>query len=170
MVRKSYCTSMNYASLVNDFQNILSHSHFAVCFKACDALSMLSHSIGETLNVNLRPLLILVTILAKDKKLTKWVNDWLDSFFGNILSFDHVVAKDNSLSSILNEKKEKNTVVRQTSWEFLLRRIQRYSRGAISLGHVKSTARLCSDALKDSDAKIRKICLTTLNIFLTFKY
>ena len=160
---------MNYASLVNHLKHILSHSHCVVCSKDFDALSMLSHGIGKTLNVNLRPLLTLVPILSKDKKLTKWVNDWFDSFFGNILSF-HVVANDNSLSSLLNKKKKKNVVVRQTSLEFLLRRIQRCSRGAISIGHVKSTARLCSDALKDSDAKIRKICLTTLNIFLTFKY
>ena len=80
------------------------------------------------------------------------------------------MANDNSLSSLLNNKKKKNVVARQTYLKFLLRRIRWCSRGAISLGHVKSTARLCSDALKDSDAKIRKVCLTTLTIFLPFKY
>ena len=60
----------------------------------------------------------------------------------------------------------KNAIVRQISLEFLLRRMQQYSRGVISLGHMKSTARLCSNTLKHSNTKNQKVCLTTLSIFL----
>jgi len=100
-------STVNYNALVSDLRKKLSHTHFAVNSKAMEVLSMFAVGVGEKMYPQLRPLLLPLTDLLKDKKLTVAASNCLDCFFGNVLSFDHLLDKDDSLSIAVNEKKAK---------------------------------------------------------------
>ena len=110
-------SSVNYAALISDMKSTLSHTHFAVCGKAMEVLSMLAEGVGEKLYPNLRPLLPKLFQLSKDKKLTKSVSACLDSFFGNVLSFEHILDSDGAIPEATEERKEKNALV---NWETIV--------------------------------------------------
>ena len=99
--------SMDYADLVRKLRSNLEKSHFAVSSKALEALGMLAEGVGEKLFSMFRPLIMLLTGLFKDKKLTSSVGKCLDSFFGHFLSFGHLLDKVSSIPSAVNEKNQK---------------------------------------------------------------
>jgi len=117
--------SSNYGSLIGEMKKLLSHTHFAVVSKAMEVLAMLAEGVGEKLFPQLRPILPTLLKLSKDKKLTKAVSSTVDSFFGNVLSFDHIMDQDDGIPSAVNEKEEKNIIARKESLVFLVRSIQR---------------------------------------------
>ena len=120
-------SSVNYSPLIVEMKKMLSHTHFAVCSKAMEVLSMLAVGVGEKLYPYLRPMLTPLLQMSKDKKLTSTVASCLDSFFGNILSFDNLLDKDDALPSGVDERNQKNALVRVTAFEFLGRCVERNS-------------------------------------------
>jgi cytoskeleton-associated protein 5 len=153
-------STSNYAPLISDLKKLLGHTHFAVCTKSMEVLGMLAEGVGETLFTHLRPLVVVLLKISKDKKLTSGVNRCLDSFFGNVLGFDHLVDNDDSLLMMVDETKEKNALSRATGMEFLLRCILRNEsagpRGSLSKKSATAIASLCAEKLDDSNAAVRK--------------
>jgi cytoskeleton-associated protein 5 len=158
--------SANYTPLITEMKNTLSHTHFAVVGKALQVLAMLADGVGEKLFPNLRPLLPKLFELSKDKKLTKFLAACLDSFFGNVLSFEHILDPDSALPDALDERMEKNALARTTSLEYLGRCVTRGEssglRGKLTHRAAQSCAELCVKKLDDSDAKVRKAALDVL--------
>ena len=161
----SNCKS--YAELIVEMKKLLSHTHFAVTSKAMEVLQMFSEGVGEKLYPYLRPLLLHLTSLSKDKKLTTAVARCLDSLFGNVLSFEHLLDKEDAIPHALDEKKQKNALSRKNTLEFLNRCIKRGenagSRGKLTVSSVQNLAMLLSKKLCDSDASVRK---ASLDIFV----
>ena len=99
--------SVNYCELIHELKRLLEHTHFAVKSKSMNALAMLAEGVGEKLFPFLRPLLLPVILLSKDKKLKTPTKNCVDVLFGNILTFDHLLDKEDGLPSVLDEKVEK---------------------------------------------------------------
>lgn len=158
--------SAHYGTLIADMKSLLAHTHFAVVTKALLVLSMLSSGVGEKLFSNLRPLFGMLLRLSKDKKLTRPVNETLDSFFGNILSFEQLLGGDDSLRDAVDEKKQKNELVRKTGLEFLSRCIERNTsagpKGSLSVRDAELATDLCCKKLGDPDGSVREAAVTVL--------
>ena len=160
--------STNYAPLISEMKGILSHTHFAVVGKAMEVLTMLAQGVGEKLYPYLRPLLPTLFGLSKDKKLNKGVASCLDSFFGNVLAFEHLLDPDSAIPEAVDEGKEKNALARSSTLSFLGRCVTRADsagpRGRLTASNAKGCAVLCADKLNDSDASVRKEALNTLKL------
>ena len=165
--------SVNYAPIIAEMRKLLNHSHFAVASKAMQALSMLAQGVGEKLYGNLRPFVSVLLQLGKDKKLTKAAASCLDSLFGSVLSFEHLLDKDDSVTSQLDEKHQKNAVVRSSGLEYLERCIKKSEgagkRGQLNSQCVRDLSVLGCEKLSDTDAKVRQAALTLLQTLLELK-
>ena len=163
-------SSVNYASTIADMKKLLAHTHFAVCSKAMAVLSMLAEGVGEKLYPYLRPLLTTLAQLSKDKKLTNPVASCLDVMFGNVLAIEHLMNKEDALPSQLDEKKQKNALVRQSLLEYLSRCVERRDtagkRGNVSVKAMESVAKLLSSKLGDTNANVRKAATNALKTCL----
>lgn len=124
---------------------------------------MLAEGVGEKLFPLLRPTLTTLLQIAKDKKLTKAVSSCLDSFFGNVLGFDHLLEKDDAIPFSLDERQQKNALARATALEFLGRCVERNEsagpRGSLSVHSARNLTVLCTEKLGDSDASVRKAAM-----------
>ena len=158
-------SSVNYAPLISDMKKLLAHTHFAVNGKAMQVLSMLAEGVGEKLFPHLRPLVGTLLALSKDKKLTKFIAPCLDSFFGLILSFDHLLEED-VLPEAVDEKKQKNALARTSALDFLCRCVTRGEsagpRGVLTANTAKKVGDFSISKLEDSDAGARKGALSVL--------
>jgi hypothetical protein len=156
----------NYAPLIGEMKKLLSHTHFAVASKAMEVLSMLAEGVGEKLYPYLRPFLTTLLTLSKDKKLTRAIVSCLDAMFGNILTFDHLLERDDALSSALDERTQKNALVRASTLEFLGRCVKRGDaagpRSHLSVQSVTAIGALCVSKLDDSDAAVRKASMEAI--------
>jgi hypothetical protein len=156
----------NYAPLIGEMKKLLSHTHFAVASKAMEVLSMLAEGVGEKLFPYLRPFLTTLLTLSKDKKLTRAIVSCLDALFGNILAFDHLLETNDSLSSALDERTQKNALVRASTIEFLGRCVKRGDaagpRSHLSVQSVTAIGALCVSKLDDSDAAVRKAAMEAI--------
>jgi cytoskeleton-associated protein 5 len=159
-------SSNNYPLLISDMRGLLKHTHFAVVSKAMAVLGMLAQGVGEKLYSNLRPLLPKLLQISKDKKLTKAVSACLDAFFGNVLSYEHLLDSDSSIADATSETKEKNALARTLALDYLDRCVTRGdsagSRASLTRTNAKACAELASKKLGDSDAKVRKSALMIL--------
>ena len=159
-------SSNNYSILISDMKGLLKHTHFAVVSKAMGVLGMLAQGVGEKLYSNLRPLLPKLLQLSKDKKLTKAVSECLDACFGNVLSYEHLLDSDSSITTATNESKEKNALARTSALDYLDRCVTRGEsagpRGSLTPTNAKACAKLASQKLGDSDANVRKAALKIL--------
>ena len=121
---------------------------------------MLAEGAGEKLFPHLRPLLTQLLQLSKDKKLTKGVGVCLDTFFGRILGFDHLLEEDDGLPESVNEKKQRNALARASAMDYLGRCVERKEaagpRGSLTVYNVEKVGSLCARKLDDSDASVRK--------------
>ena len=162
--------SISYISLIGEMRKLINHTHFAVASKSMQVLSMLAEGVGEKLYPNLRPLMSTLLQLGKDKKLTNAVALCLDSFFGSVLSIDHLLDKDDSIPSQLDEKNQKNAVVRSSALEYLGRCIKRANdvgkRGQLTVQSTKALSLVAVEKLSDTDAKVRQAALTLLQTLL----
>ena len=160
--------STNYAPLISDMKGLFGHTHFAVVSKAVLVLAMFASGVGEKLFPHLRPLLGPLLRLSKDKKLTRAVNECLDSLFGNVLSLDQLFDGDDTLWDAVSEKKQKNELVRKTAVEFLSRCVERRgsagSKGALSVHNAALAAKLGCERLSDPDATVRKGAMAVLSV------
>ena len=158
-------SSVNYGPLISDMKKLLGNTHFAVCGKSMEVLSMLAEGVGEKLFPHLRPLLSTLLGLSKDKKLTKFINPCLDCFFGHILAFDHLLEED-AVPEATNERKQKNALARTAALDFLGRCVSRGEsagpRGMLTVKSAKNVANLSVLKLEDSDAGVRKAALGVL--------
>eukprot|EP00980_Cylindrotheca_fusiformis_P018775 scaffold6257_cov144-Cylindrotheca_fusiformis.AAC.1 len=163
-------SSVNYVPLMSDMKATLSHTHFAVVGKALEVLSMLAQGVGERLYPNLRPLLPKLFQLSKDKKLTKSTAACLDSFFGNVVSFAHILDSEYAIKEAVDDRKEKNALARTNALDFLSRCITRREsagpRGHLEPSEAKECAQLATHKLKDPDANVRKAAVNVLNSLL----
>jgi len=159
-------STVSYTDLIRDLRKLLEHTHFAVNSKAMAAIGMLAEGVGEKLFPNFRPMLLQLTGLSKDKKLTKAVGKCLDSIFGNVLGFDHLLDKSDALPTALDERKQKNALARTSTLEFLGRCIERGEsagpRGTLTPDAAENVAKLACLKLKDSDAQPRKAAMAIL--------
>eukprot|EP00977_Amphora_coffeiformis_P028441 scaffold35161_cov153-Amphora_coffeaeformis.AAC.5 len=158
-------SSNTYMPLISDMKGLLSHTHFAVNSKAMQVLSMLAEGVGEKLYPNLRPLLPRILEMSKDKKLTKAVASCADSFFGNVVGFEHILESD-ALPYLVNEKKSKNALARVSALEFLARCVTRGAsagpRGEFGPSNVPGVGGLAVEKLSDSDAGVRNAATKVL--------
>ena len=170
LVQPSSDSSVSYSELIVDMKKLLAHTHFAVNSKAMEVLQMLSEGVGEKIFANIRPLLLQLTNLSKDKKLTQAVGSCLDSLFGKVLSFDHLLEMEDAIPDAVHEKKQKNALARKSSMEFLFRCIERNEsagpRGTLKSTSAERIAVLASEKLDDTDASVRKISLELLQLLL----
>ncbi|KAL7540754.1 hypothetical protein ACHAXR_010359, partial [Thalassiosira sp. AJA248-18] len=161
-------SSVNYTPLIRELTQLLSHTHFAVCSKSLAALGMLAEGVGEELFSNLRPLIPTLLALFKDKKVANAVGSCLDKMFANVFSFEHLL---DSLPSLLDEKKQKNALVRSKTLDYLTRCVKTSgtygTRGDLTSQNAEDLSKLACGKLKDSDASTRKaatdVLLTLLN-------
>jgi len=153
-------SSVDYLPLIRDLKPLLGHTHFAVCSKALAAFGMLAEGVGESMATYMRPMLPIFFGLFKDKKVTKAAGLCLDKMFGNVLSFDNLLDKTDALPSSLDEKKERNSLVRKSCLEFLTRCVSRSGmygkKGDLTPLHAKDISVLGCDKLNDPDASTRK--------------
>lgn len=161
-------SSVNHGPLIADMKKLLSHTHFAVCSKAIQVLSMLAEGVGEKLYPQLRPSLTVLIQLSKDKKLTNAVSSGLDSLFGNVLSFENLLDSEDAIPSALDEKIQKNSIARSTALDFVRRCVERNCnagpKGVLSLQSANKLAALCLCKLEDSDAAVRKVAQAVLEL------
>jgi cytoskeleton-associated protein 5 len=159
-------SSCNYVSLINDMKKLLSHTHFAVVSNAIKVLGMLAEGVGEKLYSHLRLMLVPLLQLAKDKKLAKAVSSCLDSMFGNVLSFEHLLEREDALPDAVDEQKQKNALVRTAALDLLSRSVKRSGqagpRSVLSTGVAKRITSFCAEKLEDSNADVRKAASDTL--------
>ena len=162
---------VNYSPLIAEMRMLLSHTHFTVVSKAMMVLTMIAEGIGEKIFPSLRPLLTTILQLSKDKKLTKNVASCVDSLFGNVFSLDHLLEKDDAVTSLLDEQKQKNALVRLSSLEYLCRCSERAEtagpRGVLTARSVTVLTELCISKLGDCDAAVRKVVLHVLRSLLS---
>ena len=158
--------SINYNVLVSDLKRLLEHTHFAVRTKSLNALAMLAEGVGEKMFPNLRPLLLQIIGLSKDKKLTSPTQNCLNALFGNIIGFVHLLEKEDGLPAVMSEKVQKNAIVRKTALAFLGECIERSEeagpRGKLDPEVSNEIAKLCVLKTKDSDASVRKEAISVL--------
>jgi cytoskeleton-associated protein 5 len=163
--------SINYTPLLRELKQLLSHTHYLVCSKALAAIGMLAEGVGEPLSSNLGPLLSAIVPLFKDKKVGKAVMSCLEKMFGNALSFDHFLDSNDSFLLSLDEKKEKNALVRKSVLEFLARCIEASGSygtcGKLSKQHAEELCKIACQKLKDSDATTRKAATDVLVALLS---
>ena len=152
--------SVDYAPLISELKQLLGHTHFAVCSKTLAALGMLAEGVGEQIFSSMRPLIPTFVALFKDKKVINAVGCCLDKMFANVFSFDHLLDNKDSLPSAIDEKKQKNALVRKNVLDYLVRCIAANgtygTRGGITVQHANDLTKLASDTLADSDAATRK--------------
>ena len=163
-------SSVNYAPLISEMKKLLSHTHFAVVSKAMCVLAMLGEGVGEKLYPFLRPLLSTLIQLSKDKKLTRPTASCLDSLFGKVLAFEHLLDLEDSIPFALDEKRQKNALARTSALEYLGRCVERRdsagTRGSLSPHTASDVTRLCVLKLDDSDASVRKAAMDVLEKLL----
>ena len=163
----------NYTTLLRELKQLLGHTHYLVCSKALTAIGMLAAGVGEPLSSDLRPLLANIVPLFKDKKVGKAVMSCLDEMFGNALRFDHFLGSNDSFLSSLDEKKEKNALVRKSVLEFLSRCVVSSGTcgtcGKLTSQHAEDLCKIACDKLKDSDATTRKAATDVLIALLNNK-
>lgn len=165
--------SVDYAPLISELKPLLSHTHFAVCSKALTALGMLAEGVGEQIFPSMRPLLPTVVALLKDKKVNNAVGCCLDQMFANVFSFENLLDIRDSLPSAVDEKKQKNALVRKNILDYLVRCIKANgtygTRGDITAQHATDLTKLASEALADSDAATRKAATDVVFALLNCK-
>ncbi|GKY99911.1 hypothetical protein MPSEU_000944700 [Mayamaea pseudoterrestris] len=158
-------SACNYVPLINDSKKLLSHTHVAVVGKAMEVLSMLASGVGEKLFSHLRPLLLPLLLLSKDKKLSKGVSVCLDTLFGNVFRFEHLLDQDDAVPDAVDEQKQKNALVRAAALDFLTRCVRRSvdagPRGGLTIQTAQRSASLCMEKLDDSNADVRKAASDT---------
>jgi hypothetical protein len=163
-------SSVNYGPLVADTRKLLSHTHFAVCTKAIQVLSMLAEGAGEKLYPSLRPALTPLLQLSKDKKLTGAVSSGLDALFGNVLSIESLMDNDDAIPSAVDEKLQKNALARATAVEFLLRCLARNGsagpKGKLTSKNVAAIINLSIRKIDDSDAAVRKASMSIIEVLV----
>jgi hypothetical protein len=161
---------VNYGPLITDMKKLLAHTHFMVCTRAIQVLSMLAQGVGEKLFPHLRSTLTPLLQLSKDKKLTTEVSNGLDALFGNVLSFESILDDDDAIPLMVNEKNQKNALARTTALNFLQRCVDRQTsagtKGVLSINTASAIAKLCCTKLDDSDASVRKASLNVLESLL----
>ncbi|KAL7553180.1 hypothetical protein ACHAWF_016435 [Thalassiosira exigua] len=166
-------SSANYTALLRELKPLLNHTHFAVVSKTLAAFGMLSEGVGEQLYSNVRPLLPELSALFKDKKLTNAVAGCLDKMFANVWSFDNLLDSNDSLPSLVDEKKQKNALVRKGILEHLTRCVEQSgtygTRGGLTSQNAEGLSKLACDKLKDSDAGTRKAATNILQALLARK-
>jgi len=163
--------SINYTSLIRELKQLLSHTHFAVCSKALAALGMLAEGVGEQILSNMRPLIPTLVALFKDKKVINAAGSCLDKLFANVFSFENLLDSKDSLPISLDEKKQKNALVRKNVLEYLSRCVKTSgtygTRGDLTSQYAEDLSKLACEKLKDSEASTRKaatdLLLTLLN-------
>ncbi|KAL3774149.1 hypothetical protein ACHAW5_010603 [Stephanodiscus triporus] len=167
------CQSVDYTQLIKELKQLLSHTHFAVCSKALAAFGMLAEGVGEQLLSNMRPLISVFLALFKDKKVINAVASCLDKMFANVFSFEHLLDSKDSLPSSIDEKKQKNALVRKNCLEYLTRCIQSSgtygTRGGITAQYANDISKLACESLTDSDADTRKAGADVLLALLNSK-
>jgi len=153
-------STIDYTQLIRELKKLLSHTHFAVCSKALVAFGMLAEGVGEQLSPNMRPLILIFVALFKDKKVINAVASCLDKMFANVFSFEHLLDSKDSLPSSVDEKKQKNALVRKNCLEYLTRCVQSSgsfgTRGGITVQYATDLSKLACESLTDSDAATRK--------------
>jgi hypothetical protein len=166
-------SSIDYTQLIRELKKLLSHTHFAVCSKALAAFGMLAEGVGEQLSPNMRPLIPTFVGLFKDKKVINGVAACLDKMFANVFSFEHLLDSKDSLPSSVDEKKQKNALVRKNCLEYLTRCVQSSgmygTRGNITVQYVTDLSKLACESLADSDAACRKAGADVLLALLNSK-
>ena len=153
-------STIDYTQLIRELKKLLCHTHFAVCSKALVAFGMLAEGVGEQLSPNMRPLILIFVALFKDKKIINAVGSCLDKMFANVFSFEHLLDSKDSLPSSVDEKKQKNALVRKNCLEYLTRCVQSSgsfgTRGGITVEYATDLSKLACESLTDSDAATRK--------------
>ena len=153
-------SSNDYTELISELKKLLSHTHFAVCSKSLAALGMFAEGVGEKMFHHLRLLIPTFVSLFKDKKVINAVGSCLDKMFANVFSFEHLLDSKDSLPSSIDEKKQKNALVRKHCLEYLTRCIQSSgtygTRGEITIQYTNDISKLACESLADSDAATRK--------------
>jgi cytoskeleton-associated protein 5 len=162
--------AVNYIPLVRELTQLLGHTHFAVVSKSLEALGMLAEGVGEDIYPQFRPLILTLVGLFKDKKVCKAVASCLDKMFGNVFSFEHLLDNNDSLPSSLDEKRQKNALVRVSVLEFLSRCVsaagRHGTRGQLTPELGLELCRLSCSKLQDSDASTRKAASGILLLLL----
>ena len=162
--------SVNYAELLGDLKKLIAHTHYLVTSKAMAVLSMLAEGVGDKLFPQLRSFLPVVLDLTKDKKLTVAAGQCLDSLFGNVLSFDNLLDKDDSVTSAVSEMKQKNALCRTAALEFLkrclVRREDAGQKGSLTSSSAGKIALLACAKVKDSDPAPRRVAVEILRLLL----
>ena len=153
-------SSNDYTELISELKKLLSHTHFAVCSKSLAAFGMFAEGVGEKMFHHLRLLIPTFVSLFKDKKVINVVGSCLDKMFANVFSFEHLLDSKDSLPSSIDEKKQKNALVRKHCLEYLTRCIQSSgtygTRGEITIQYTNDISKLACESLADSDAATRK--------------
>ena len=153
-------SSNDYTELISELKKLLSHTHFAVCSKSLAAFGMFAEGVGEKMFHHLRLLIPTFVSLFKDKKVINAVGSCLDKMFANVFSFEHLLDSKDSLPSSIDEKKQKNALVRKHCLEYLTRCIQSSgtygTRGEITIQYTNDISKLACESLADSDAATRK--------------
>ena len=160
-------SSVNYVPLISELKRLLTHSHFAVKSKALASLAMLAEGVGEKLYPNLRPLLSNALNLSKDKKVLKPVENFLDAMFGNVISFPHLLGKDDSIHVFLDEKKEKNVLVRVAALAYLGRCVEKSNslgqKANLDADVAQELVQMAIQSIGDSDSNVRKDATSLLS-------
>ena len=165
-------SSVNYAPLISELKRLLTHSHFAVKSKALASLGMLAEGVGEKLFPHLKPLISVLLNLSKDKKVAKAVEDCLDSIFGNVVSFSNLLGKEDGISMFLDEKKEKNVMIRVAALAYLNRCV-RNSNSLNKKAHLdtiiaQELVQLAIQSIGDSDSNVRKEANSLLSQLMNY--
>ena len=159
-------SSINYNALIAEMKKLLSHTHFAVKTKALLVLGMLAEGVGEKLFSHMRPLLAGLLELSKDKKVATATETCLDRFFDNIVGFSHLLDKDDGLATWMNEKKQKNVIVRKATLSFLERCVKQSrhakARGFLDEDTARKVGAMCIGKMKDTDASVRDAASSVL--------
>jgi hypothetical protein len=91
-----------------------------------------------------------------------------------VLEIEHILDVNDALPSALNEKVEKNALVRTSALQFLGRCIERGEsagpRGKITGKSAVGIAKLCCDKLEDSDAAVRKAATESLRSLVSVEH
>jgi hypothetical protein len=93
--------------------------------------------------------------------------------FANVFSFEHLLDSKDSFPSSVDEKKQKNALVRKNCLEYLTRCIQSSgtygTRGGITVQYAYDLSKLACESLTDSDAATRKAGADVLLALLNSK-
>ena len=165
--------SVNYVPLIRELTKLLGHTHFAVVSKTLESFGMLSEGVGEDLYPQLRPLIPTFVALFKDKKVCKAVASCLDKMYGNVFSFGHLLDSKDSLPSALDEKTQKNALVRASVLDYLGRCVGlnecHGKKGQLTPQYAEELCKLGCLKAQDSDAETRKSASNLLLLLLKSK-